>query len=67
MATSMASTRFSASRFFSIAAFQSIDTFLDPGRGNHRPAGKGGDKGPWIFLRKTRRQGLFRRIEKRFQ
>jgi hypothetical protein len=32
MATSMASTRFSASRFFSIAAFQSIARPPDPFR-----------------------------------
>src|SRR5687768_14052051 len=50
MATSMASTRFSASRFFSIAAFQSIDAFLDPGRRDYRPGREGRGKALTDFL-----------------
>ena len=52
MATSMASTRFSASRFFSIAAFQSIDAFLEPGRRNYRSNREGRGKALTHFLAK---------------
>jgi hypothetical protein len=57
MATSMASTRFNASRFFSIAAFQSIAASSRQG-GIIAAIGRGGDKRrPIIFFRRANSKG----------